>query len=130
MPLTAPQLDRAVGSVLASAAGDALGSQYEFGPALDDAVTPVFGVGQFGHGVGECTDDTSMAVPILDVLARIPQPFAEADVLAASRAEHDRAGCSGGNGSLMRTGPLALGYLHRPATELAATEFVRRSAHG
>lgn len=61
-----------------------------------------------------------MAVPILDVLARIPQPFTEADVLAASRAEHERAGRSGGNGALMRTGPLALGYLDRPATELAA----------
>lgn len=168
MPLTAPQLDRAVGAVLASAAGDALGSQYEFGPALDDAVTPVFGVGQFGHGVGEWTDDTSMAVPILDVLARgdrledaasreeivgrwigwaqtakdvgaqtravlarIPQPFTEADVLAASRDEHDRAGRSGGNGALMRTGPLALGYLDRSATELAAAvEAISKLTHG
>ncbi|UPL14351.1 ADP-ribosylglycohydrolase family protein [Microbacterium galbinum] len=167
MPLTAPQLDRAIGAVLASAAGDALGSQYEFGPALDDAVTPVFGAGQFGHGVGEWTDDTSMAVPILDVLARgdrledaasreeivgrwigwaqtakdvgaqtravlarIPQPFTEADVLAASRAEHERAGRSGGNGALMRTGPLALGYLDRPATELAAVaEAISKLTH-
>lgn len=157
MPLSPAQLDRAVGSVLASAAGDALGSQYEFGPALDDSFTPTFGVGQFGHGIGEWTDDTSMAMPILDalargdrleaahareeivgrwigwaqtakdvgaqtraVLARIPQPFTETDVLAASRAEHERAGRSGGNGALMRTGPVALGYLDRPATELAA----------
>lgn len=167
MPLTASQLDRAIGAVLASAAGDALGSQYEFGPALDDTVTPEFGVGQFGHGIGEWTDDTSMAVPILDVLARgdrlddaasreeivgrwigwaqtakdvgaqtravlarIPQPFAEADVLAAARAEHDRAGRSGGNGALMRTGPLALGYLDRPAAELAAAaEAISKLTH-
>lgn len=31
MSLTSIQLDRAIGAVLASAAGDALGSQYEFG---------------------------------------------------------------------------------------------------
>lgn len=157
MILTSIQLDRAAGAVLASAAGDALGSQYEFGPALDDGVTPEFGVGRFGHGVGEWTDDTSMAVPILDVLARgdrledaasreeivgrwigwaktamdvgtqtrgvlarIPHPFTEGDVLGASREVHDLAGRSGGNGALMRTGPVALGYLDRPAVELAA----------
>ena len=35
-----------------------------------DASEPVeFGVGVFGHGPGEWTDDTSMAVPILKVLA-------------------------------------------------------------
>jgi hypothetical protein len=43
------QLDRPVGTVLASAAGDALGSQYEFGPALPNSMTPAFGVGYFGH---------------------------------------------------------------------------------
>ncbi len=148
-------LDRAVGAVLASAAGDALGSQYEFGPALPDSVTPAFGRGVFGHAPGEWTDDTSMAVPILDVLARgealddasreeivgrwigwartakdvgaqtrsvlsrIPESFDEDDVRAAARAVHDQTGRSGGNGALMRTGPLALGYLDRPAAELA-----------
>ena len=109
------------------------------------------------HARGEWTDDTSMAIPVLDVLARgdriddaasreeivgrwigwsrtakdvgaqtrsvllqIPESFTEADVCAAARAVHERAGRSGGNGALMRTGPLALGYLDRPATELAA----------
>ncbi|MFK4761463.1 ADP-ribosylglycohydrolase family protein [Microbacterium sp. ZW T5_45] len=167
MTLTPNQLDRAAGAVLASAAGDALGSQYEFGPALDDAVTPEFGVGTFGHGLGEWTDDTSMAIPILDVLARgdrledtaslteivgrwigwaqtakdvgaqtrtvlsgIPSPFTESDVLRSSQAEHERAGRSGGNGALMRTGPLALGYLSRPADALAAAaEAVSKLTH-
>ncbi|WP_431074679.1 ADP-ribosylglycohydrolase family protein [Microbacterium phyllosphaerae] len=167
MPLSPEQLDRAVGSVIGSAAGDALGSQYEFGPALDNSVTPEFGIGVFGHGVGEWTDDTSMAMPILDVLARggrlddaaareevvgrwigwaqtakdvgaqtrsvltrIPAAFSEADALTASRAEHDRAGRSGGNGALMRTGPIALGYLDRPAAELAAAaEAISRLTH-
>lgn len=42
--LTPMQLDRAVGVVLASAAGDALGSQYEFGSGLHDDQLPAFGV--------------------------------------------------------------------------------------
>lgn len=41
-------------------------------------------------------------------------------ITAASRAVHDASGRSGGNGSLMRTGPLALGYLERPRDEMAA----------
>lgn len=80
--LTSVQVDRAVGSVLASAAGDALGSQYEFGPSLGDDMVPEFGIGYFGHGVGEWTDDTSMAMPILLQLAqghRLEDP----DALAA-----------------------------------------------
>jgi len=60
------QLDRAFGSVLGSAAGDALGSQYEFGPTHPDTMVPYFGVGFFGHAEGEWTDDTSMAMPILE----------------------------------------------------------------
>ena len=148
-------LDRAIGAVLASAAGDALGSQYEFGPSLEDAATPVFGVGHFGHAVGEWTDDTSMAMPILQALARgeslldervlgrvvgewrewsrtskdvglqtesvlrlVGGDLGESGARAAARAVHERSGRSGGNGSLMRTGPVALGFLgdgERPA---------------
>lgn len=158
MKLTPTQLDRAVGAVVASAAGDALGSQYEFGPSLDDAVTPEFGIGYFGHAVGEWTDDTSMAMPILQQLAEgrtLEDPATLASIvaawrewartsrdvgtqtrallagldgtditeeaaLAASEALHLRDGRSGGNGSLMRTGPVALGYLDRSPAELAA----------
>ena len=157
MHLSARQLDRAVGTVLASAAGDALGSQYEFGPSLSDEVAPEFGRGCFGHGIGEWTDDTSMAMPILQTLARgdslddagtrgrivgewkewsrtaldvgsqtravlgmLPTKAAEDAALSASRAVHDRTGRSGGNGALMRTGPVALGYLDRSPADLAA----------
>ncbi|MCR2784157.1 ADP-ribosylglycohydrolase family protein [Microbacterium sp. zg-B96] len=155
MHLSTQQLDRAVGVVLASAAGDALGSQYEFGPPLDDAVTPEFGVGVFGHEMGEWTDDTSMAMPILQALAdgRELDDDATLDVIvtrwqewalnakdvgsqtrgvlsdlsettaqaATSRAEsfHRTTGRSAGNGSLMRTGPVALGYLDRAEEDLA-----------
>ena len=157
MHFSAQQLDRAVGAVLASAAGDALGSHYEFGPSLADDITPQFGRGCFGHGVGEWTDDTSMAMPILQtlargdslddagvlgeivadwiefsrtaldvgaqtraVLSRLRPPASEEEARAASRAVHDSMGRSGGNGSLMRTGPLALGYLDRSPASLAA----------
>lgn len=142
------QLDRAVGAVLASAAGDALGSQYEFGPVLPDDRPLDFGIGHFGHARGEWTDDTSMAVPILRALAAgesltDPETLGgvvaawlawsltardvgvqtsavlrglrgeptEEEAVRAARAVHERTGRSAGNGSLMRTGPVALGHL-------------------
>ncbi|WP_353082109.1 A1S_2505 family phage non-structural protein [Tessaracoccus lapidicaptus] len=160
--------DRAAGVVVASAAGDALGAPYEFGPPLSDEVTPAFGVGTFGHAPGEWTDDTSMAMPILEAIARgdslrDPQVLAhivgrwwewsrdardvgaqtravlagiEATGPAAvtedfmrgrARAVHDAAGRSGGNGSLMRTGPVALAYL-APGTEPELVDAAARIA--
>ncbi len=142
------QVDRAIGAVLVSAAGDALGAGYEFRPAVPEP-TPIrmAGGGSFGWAPGEWTDDTSMAVPILRTLARGGDPASEAaldglvaawadwartapdvgiqtrNVLsgleartasrarAAARREHEARGRSAGNGSLMRTAPLVLGYL-------------------
>ncbi|MFT4225483.1 ADP-ribosylglycohydrolase family protein [Micropruina sp.] len=146
--LTSMQLDRAVGAIVASAAGDALGSAYEFGPGLSDTETPEFGRGVFGHAPGEWTDDTAMAMPILDALAdghslldpatlativarwrewsatakdvgvqtrsvlgQLGDDCSEAVVREAAWAVHERSGRSAGNGSLMRTGPVALGFL-------------------
>jgi ADP-ribosyl-[dinitrogen reductase] hydrolase len=148
MKLTAAQQDRAIGAVVASAAGDALGAGYEFGPPLDDSVdVSMKGGGSFGWAPGEWTDDTSMAIPILRALAAGRDLAAEStqdaivaewaawarkapdvgiqtrQVLgglsaqtaeaarAAARRVHESTGRSGGNGSLMRTGPVALGYL-------------------
>jgi len=68
--LTPEQFDRAFGSILGSAGGDALGSQYEFGDEHPDDWHPTFGTGVFGHAVGEWTDDTSMAMPILEWAAK------------------------------------------------------------
>lgn len=148
MALTSPQTDRALGAILASAAGDALGAPYEFGPA---ALPPTAITAHAGGGweLGEWTDDTAMALPILSALAdgRSLDDEATLDRLvgqwigwsttakdvgiqiravlrdarqpsaAAARAAavqlHERRGRSGGNGSLMRTGPVALGYLER-----------------
>ncbi|CAM2997372.1 hypothetical protein BST27_23005 [Mycobacterium intermedium] len=146
--LMSHRTDRAIGAVVGSAVADALGSQYEFGPAHPDAFEPTFGLSKFRHGVGEWTDDTQMAMPILEelangaslndsntlgrilavwerwhhdakdvgnqtraVLGALGDDVTEAAGRAAAEAVHKRRGYSGGNGSLMRTGPVALGYL-------------------
>ena len=143
------QIDRAVGTLLGSAAGDALGAGYEFGPPLpDDAPVAMTGGGRFGWEPGEWTDDTSMAVPIAQVLAdggsldderaldrivaawsagaaeakdvgrqtsllmrAMRTPSAAAAREAANALYVRVPDRSGGNGTLMRTGPVALGYL-------------------
>jgi len=65
-------LDRALGAVLASACGDALGAGYEFADSTlpddpDDLAMIGGGLGDWAPG--EWTDDTQMALGILDVLA-------------------------------------------------------------
>ncbi len=143
--LTARQVDRAVGSVLGGAVGDALGAGHEFGPPLDDdvEVAPTGG-GPFGWPPGSWTDDTQLAGAV--VLAASGGSFsvealAEAyltwlrsgpvDVgrqtrgaLAAATGPGGLAGAArqyqvahpdaAGNGSLMRTGPVALTALGLP----------------
>jgi ADP-ribosylglycohydrolase len=72
LPTSEPVLDdaqrtRAVGSVVAAAAGDALGAPYEFQaplPASEDV--DMIGGGVLGWGVGEWTDDTAMAIVVLE----------------------------------------------------------------
>lgn len=140
--------DRAVGAVVGSATGDALGAPYEFEPALpSDGDVVMRAGGAFDWELGEWTDDTSMAVPILRalaqgrdiadeatlddlvarwqgwaqgakdvgnqiraVLASIDEPSAQAARVAAANV-HATTGRSGGNGSLMRTTPIALAFL-------------------
>ena len=63
-------LDRATGAVCGGAAGDALGAGYEFtNPNLEEEIV-MKGGGAFNWAPGEWTDDTAMAVAILDVLAQ------------------------------------------------------------
>lgn len=153
MQLTTAQRDRAVGAVLGMAAGDAVGMGYEFGPQVDpesvrmktNPALPLF-------GPGEWTDDTTMAVPILQALAAgqnlldqrtqdrvvgrwidwagagpkdigVSTAFVlgqalSRDAVGVREAAHHRyrsgAPCAG-NGSLMRTTPVVLGYLDDPA---------------
>lgn len=56
------RIDRAVGAVLGSAAGDALGAPYEFGPAGQLSARGEEMCGGGGWDPGEATDDTQMAV--------------------------------------------------------------------
>src|SRR5437764_608450 len=67
--LTATQIHRAAGVLLASAAGDALGAGYEFTcPRATDPIAMIGG-GLGGFEPGEWTDDTSMTVAIAQVTA-------------------------------------------------------------
>jgi len=70
MKLTTAQHDRALGILLATAAGDALGAPYEFeGPRGPELAVEMVGGGSFGWEPGEWTDDTSMAIAIAEVAA-------------------------------------------------------------
>lgn len=65
--------DRAVGSLLGLAVGDAIGTTLEF--ARRDSkppVTDMIGGGPFGLKSGEWTDDTAMALALADSLANHP----------------------------------------------------------
>lgn len=67
---TAYQDDRAAGTLLAAACGDALGVPYEFRPRLTQAQTPqMIGGGLGPYAPGEYSDDTQMAVCIAQALA-------------------------------------------------------------
>lgn len=152
MRLTAAQRDRAAGVLLGTAAGDALGAGYEFGPPLPEgAPVGMVGGGGFGWAPGEWTDDTAMAVAIAEVAAtgadlrgqdaqdtivarwyawsqdapdvgnqtrsvlsaagRDPGGPTAAAARRAAQALHERTGHTAGNGSLMRTAPVALAFL-------------------
>lgn len=139
-------IERAIGAVLGGAVGDALGAGYEFAAAPEpDEVIMLRGT-LTGEPAGYWTDDTAMAIAILEVAARegtLTTPDAIAAVgtrflewfdlgprdvgihtrrvlsratsgaaLAAAaadvQAENPNAA---GNGSLMRTGPVALAHL-------------------
>ena len=130
--------DRIVGAVLGSAAGDALGAGYEFTHPAPDAHIHMKGGGSFGWTPGEWTDDTQMAVAVLDaaeaslldmggVAANFLAWFQSgppdvgnqtrsvlgsavdsADLAACSAAYLDAHPRGAGNGGLMRTSPVAL----------------------
>jgi len=174
MPLTPIQHARAIGVLLGTAAGDALGAGYEFGAPFED--DPHTAVDMIGGGIGhfdayEWTDDTSMAIALAEGLVslqlsacvddkmpitnipdsvlgkvvnrwyewsqnakdvgiqtrqvlyaskRASGTFGKAgdiqveDALNVSKRHHEKIrDRSGGNGSLMRTAPLALAFLQQ-----------------
>lgn len=144
------QRDRAVGALLASAAGDALGAGYELRPRIPaDEPVGMIGGGLGPFAPGAWTDDTAMALAIAElaatgtdlcyerpqddlvrrwawwartakdigvqtssVLSSAPAATITArDARRAATAWHESTGRSAGNGSLMRTAPVALLYL-------------------
>jgi ADP-ribosylglycohydrolase/protein-tyrosine phosphatase len=159
--------DRVEGVLLASAAGDALGAPYEFGPARG----PELDVAMVGGGIwerGEWTDDTAMAIAIAEVAATGAdlRDAAAQDAIVArwhewsrnakdvgiqtgsvlraatrdgyitaerARAEsaklHERSGRTAGNGSLMRTAPVALAYLDDEDAMVAAARAISELTH-
>lgn len=166
MNLTDEQLDRAIGAVLASAVGDALGAPYEFKPPiLSSTLVEMKGGGAFGWAPGEWTDDTSMAIPILQGLARgksLAEESTQDEIVAAwhqwaasapdvgvqtravlvglsastaasardsAEAVHRRTGQSGGNGSLMRTTPVALSALESREQTATNARAISRLTH-
>jgi ADP-ribosyl-[dinitrogen reductase] hydrolase len=168
MTLTTAQLDRAIGVLLGTAAGDALGAPYEFGPPRGPELeVAMIGGGAFGWEPGEWTDDTSMAIAIAEVAATGADLRQEealdavvrrwvgwmhdakdvgiqtSNVLrasarhgisaqtarAASKGLHERTGRTAGNGSLMRTAPVALAYLDDEAGLVQAARAVSELTH-
>jgi len=168
MTLTTAQLDRACGVLLGTAAGDALGAAYEFGPPRGPELeVAMVGGGSFGWEPGEWTDDSSMAIAIAEVAATGADLRQEESLDAIARRWHEwshrakdvgvqtrsvlsRAGRHGisarmaraeaaalhkltgrtaGNGSLMRTAPLALAYLDDEAALVEAARAVSELTH-
>jgi ADP-ribosyl-[dinitrogen reductase] hydrolase len=68
-------LDRAAGVMVGLACGDALGAAYEFGgPYPANMPVEMKGGGAFGWEPGEWTDDTAMAVPLLELIETGERP--------------------------------------------------------
>ncbi|WP_056891273.1 ADP-ribosylglycohydrolase family protein [Nocardioides sp. Root151] len=61
MNLTDAQLDRAIGVLMGTATGDALGAGYKFGSAPYDGWPAMIGGGLGNFAPGEWTDDTAQA---------------------------------------------------------------------
>jgi ADP-ribosyl-[dinitrogen reductase] hydrolase len=168
MTLTTAQLDRACGVLLGTAAGDALGAPYEFGPPRGPKFeVAMVGGGSFGWEPGEWTDDTSMAIAIAEVAgtgADLRQELALDAIVrrwhgwsqhakdvgvqtrsvlsqagrhgisaqtarVESAALHELTGRTAGNGSLMRTAPVALAYLDDEPALVEAARGVSELTH-
>ncbi len=158
--LDAAQLDRAAGVLVGCALGDALGAGYEFGlPAPEQPVMLGGGLGDWEPGEWTDDTQMSLClaeetargtVDSEAVAARFLSWFREgqkdvgiqtASVLSGARYAHDVARSaavhftanpsgSAGNGSLMRTGPVALHRLGSPALVADAAMAISALTHG
>ena len=140
------EIDRAIGAVVGSAVGDALGAGYEFAKRPDKDEVSMRPGTLTGEPAGHWTDDTAMAIAILEAaaqhgtlttsealiavgdrfldwyrsgphdvgvqtLAVLRQSSTGADLADVAARELERKPNGAGNGSLMRTGPVALAHL-------------------
>ncbi|CAG7845409.1 ADP-ribosyl-[dinitrogen reductase] glycohydrolase [Pseudoclavibacter triregionum] len=84
-----------------------------------------------GHIVGAWDDwshtSRDVGIQTATVLRCLDGMYTEEAARACAQREHERSGRSAGNGSLMRTGPLALGFL-APGREPALVEAAGRVA--
>ena len=159
--------DRQEGVLLATAAGDALGAPFEFGPSFG----PEIEISMSGGGVwgpGEFTDDTAMMIAIAEAAAAGLDLRTEAaqdqivarwrqwsrttkdigiqtgSVLRAATVDgtitaarcrmeserlHKETGHTAGNGSLMRTAPVALAYLDDEQAMVEAARAISELTH-
>lgn len=148
------RVERAVGAVLGSAAGDALGAPYEFGPAGQLSARGQEMRGGGGWDPGEATDDTQMAVLVGESLLErggldLPDLFArfrrwaagdpkdiglQTEDVLTSGLPWDQAAAlhfqvnvrAAGNGSLMRAATSAVWFA--PAGREATMDAARRIA--
>ena len=139
-------MDRAIGAVIGSAVGDALGAGYEFASRPEKDEVSMRPGTLTGEPAGYWTDDTTMAIAILETaashgtlttseaLAAVGERFLDwyrsgprdvgmqtsrvlkqastgAELVDVAARELERNPHGAGNGSLMRTGPVALAHL-------------------
>lgn len=158
------ELDRAIGAVVGSAVGDALGAGYEFLPAPSISEVVMRRGSLTGEPAGHWTDDTAMAIAVVEAAAHhgtlttstaqeaVANRFLEwwasgpsdvgrqtaavlrqassgavvADVAARELVKRPDAA---GNGSLMRTGPVALAHLGDDAALVVAARAISSLTH-
>lgn len=157
MTLTEQQMGRATGVLVGTAAGDALGAGYEFTHPATETRIFMKGGGTFDWAPGEWTDDTSMAVCVAEGLSRgsadldtIAAAFVRwydskppdignqtravlsarsTSAAAMTRQAASISGRTGGNGSLMRTAPVALAFLDDADACVAAAAAISDLTH-
>ena len=162
--LSSVEMDRAIGVVIGGAVGDALGAGFEFVEAPEPDEVQMRPATLTGEPAGCWTDDTAMAIAILEVAAQhgtlatdeaasaVGERFLDwfrtgpgdvggqisavlthavsngtvaASALAVQAKDPERAG----NGSLMRTGPVALAHLGDEDSLVAAARTMSSLTH-